>query len=354
MTLFAKYFSMIAVLLLFYTLPALGAEDAVEKVQGALNDLGISYNGTIEVEAAYQDTDSETTSDITLATVELGIDAKPIKHVSGHIVFLFEEDDTDPVEVDQGFIRLDGEEKCPFYAEAGRLYLPFGNYDSHFISDPLTLELGETRESALVLGYGDDHIEFSLGIFNGDVNEADENDDMIDGFAAGAVYTMPSFGGISLSAGVSYLSNIGDSDGLSGQLMVADTITSYVPAATAYVSASLNETVFCHLEYMLTTDNFSAGDLVFDEGRDVEPWALNVEVAYAATDQLMVGLRYGATNDAGGATDDADVFLPESLYGAVVGYTPMDHVDIALELQAGEFANGNDFTTATVQLALAF
>lgn len=344
---FAKYFLAMTLLILFCALPALGAQDAIEKAQDTLDDMGIRFSGAVEIEAAYQDTDTETTSDITLATVELGIDAKPIKHVSGHIVFLFEEDDTDPIDIDQGYIRLDGEEKCPFYAEAGRLYLPFGNYDSHFISDPLTLELGETRESALVLGYGGNQFEISLGIFNGDVNEANETDDMIDGFSAGAVYTMPPLGGVSLSAGLSYLSNIGDSDGLTDQLTVADTITSYVPAAAAFASANMNEIVFCHLEYMMATDNFTGGDLLFDGGRNVEPWALNVEIAYAITDQVTVGLRYGVTDDAGD-------FLPETLYGAVAGYTPMDHVDIALEFQSGEYADGNDITTATVQLALAF
>lgn len=347
MKIFAKYLMTLIAVLLFGVVPALGEEDPIEKAQNVLDDLGISFSGAIEIEAAYQETDTKNTSDITLATVELGVDAKPIKHVSGHIVFLFEEDDTDPVEIDQGYIRLDGEEKCPFYAEAGRLYLPFGNYDSHFISDPLTLELGETRESALVLGYGSDRFEFSLGIFNGEVNETDETDDMVDGFSAGAAYSMPPLAGVSLSAGVYYLSNVGDSDGLSGQLETADTITSYVPAAAAYVSANMNEILFCHLEYVAATDSFAAGDLQFNQDRDVEPWALDVEIAYAVTDQIVVGLRYGVTDDAGD-------FLPESLYGAVAGYAPMDHVDIALEIQTGEYADGSDITTATVQLALAF
>lgn len=36
---------------------------------------------------------------------------------------------------------------------AGRQYIPFGNFDSHFVTDPLTLLLGETNEGALVGGY---------------------------------------------------------------------------------------------------------------------------------------------------------------------------------------------------------
>lgn len=334
-------------ILLICTGSAIGEQSPVDAVHDTLKQMGVEFSGTIEVEAAYQDTDTGDTSDITLATVELGIDIKPVKHVSGHIVLLFEEDDTEPMEIDQGYIRLDGEDKCPFYADAGRLYLPFGSYDSHFITDPLTQDLGETRESALVLGYRHDLFEFSLGLFNGDVNEANEDDDMIDGVNAAAVFSMPPQGGLSISAGVSYLSNIGDSNGLAEQLATADTITSYVPAAAAFVAANLNEVFFCTLEYVTATEDFTAGDLGYDGGSAKQPWALNVELAYVIAEQVEVGLRYGASDDGGD-------FLLETVYGAVINYAPVDHVGIGLEYQTGEYEDGTDLTSATVQLALEF
>jgi hypothetical protein len=65
---------------------------------GNLSDK-ISISGLIEVEAAFMDDETaapnEDSSDITLATVELGIDAKVNEHVKGHILFLYEEDETD-------------------------------------------------------------------------------------------------------------------------------------------------------------------------------------------------------------------------------------------------------------------
>ncbi|MEE8300436.1 MAG: LbtU family siderophore porin [Desulfatiglandales bacterium] len=135
-------------------------------------------SGLIEVEASSEAidhvdpaVDDERSSDIVLATVELGVDADIAKHVKGHILFLFEEDDTEPIEVDEGIISIDGEDVLPLYLNAGTMYVPFGRFESHFISDPLTLELGETRESAVLGGFANDWVELSLGTFNGDIDE---------------------------------------------------------------------------------------------------------------------------------------------------------------------------------------
>ena len=332
-----------------------GLSERVEQVESALEMMGITLSGVIEVEAAYTDDDREDgdTSDITLATVELGVDIKPVKHVSGHILFLFEEDDTEPVEVDQGFIRLDGEDKLPLFLQAGRQYVPFGYFESHFISDPLTLELGETRESSVVAGYSSDIFEFSLGVFNGDVEETGENDDHIDGYVASATYTLPGENAVGLVAGVSYISNIGESDNLEGEdgidVDADNTIDDHVPGVAAFISANYKEKVFLELEYVTATDEFEAGELAFDGGMEAQPSAYNVELTYLFTDRLEAGVRVGGADDAGD-------FLPETLYGAIVNYALFENLSLGLEYQYGEFdtADDDDITTVTAQLALEF
>ena len=42
--------------------------------------------------------------------------------------------------------------EAPCYITAGRNFLPFGTFRTHMVSDPLTLELGETNEIAWDLG----------------------------------------------------------------------------------------------------------------------------------------------------------------------------------------------------------
>ena len=120
----------------------------------------ITLSGLLEAEAGYNrfepdranEPDDED-SNITLSTFELGLDAELNRHVSGHALVLWEEDDTEPVDLDEGFITFTGTEEIPAYLHAGKLYVPFGVYDTVFISDPFTLELGETRKSAVFAGY---------------------------------------------------------------------------------------------------------------------------------------------------------------------------------------------------------
>ena len=99
----------------------------------------ISMGGVLEVELGYEDNEEPPAmkgSDIVLATVEIGIDAEINDKVKGHILLLWEEDDT-PLDIDEGTITL----TAPYGLSltAGKMYIPFGAYNSHFISYPFTL-----------------------------------------------------------------------------------------------------------------------------------------------------------------------------------------------------------------------
>ncbi len=125
-------------------------EDRVRHLEEAIGAGGegrswfdrIDISGLIEIEAMHHQADSsdpaaadEEESDIDLATVEVALDAAVSDHVDGHVLFKYEEDD---LFVDEGFITLSGIDNFPVFLTAGRQYLPFGNYDSHFVTDPLT------------------------------------------------------------------------------------------------------------------------------------------------------------------------------------------------------------------------
>ena len=138
----------------------------------------ISISGLLEAEAGYEKYNpdaagesSEESSDIVLSTFELGLDVDFIDHVGGHVLVLWEEDDSEAIDLDEGYISLTGTEEMPLYLHAGKQYIPFGNMDTYFISDPLPLELGETRESALLAGYHKGLCNVFCGGFNGDVDK---------------------------------------------------------------------------------------------------------------------------------------------------------------------------------------
>jgi len=312
----------------------------------------ITLSGLIEVEGSYEDVDyddpgtpDEDSSDITLATVELGIDADITKHVGGYVLFLWEDGDSS-VNLDEGFIILDGEDVVPLYMNIGQLYVPFGYFESHFISDPLTLEIGETREGAVKAGYTNEWIEASVSVFNGDVEEAGDDDSHIDDFVASINITPNISEDLSLSFGASYISNIADSDGLEGE--TSGTIEEDVAGMGAFASIAYKERFFLILEYVSAIDNFNAGDLSFDNGRDLEPETWNIEFAFLPFEDLELAVRYEGGNDLG------DDYLPDTRYGGVVSYSLFEATTLAAEYLHSSYDNDDEADTVTVQLGVEF
>ena len=316
----------------------------------------IQISGVIEVEANYQmvddndpATDDEDSSDVDLATVELAIDARIIDHVDGHVLFKYEEDD---VFVDEGFITLTGSEAFPAYLIAGRQYVPFGNYDSHFVTDPNTLVLGETNEGALVLGYriGGDLVDIAVGAFNSKIGEAGD-DDMIDGYVA-SVSAQPLEG---LTLGVSYISDLTSSDSFSETVTDRDSdgevdpVEEMVDGWSAFVTFEFLDRFRLIGEYTAALDEFVAGE-IYDNTETLarEPSAWNVEFGAMVIDALELAVRYGGSDDGG-------EFLPETQYGGVVNWGFFDNTNLALEYMHDEYENdGNEVDTITAQLAVEF
>jgi hypothetical protein len=338
-------------------------EKMEQKQEGLLGKWAdkITLSGVIEAEAYYEDydyddtgLDDEDSSDITLATVELGVDVDIIKHVKGHVLFLWEEDDTEPVDMDEGFIILDGEDVVPLYLNVGKLYVPFGNFESHFISDPLTLELGETRESALTVGYVNEWMDVSVSAFNGDIDEIGE-DNHIESYVASASFSVPEevISNFGIAGGVSYISNIGDSDSLQDEdddgnkIITGSEVKDYVGGLSAFLSISYMDKFFFEFEYLGALDEFEAGELSFDGGKKFQPKTWNFELAYAATDRLELAVKYEGGDDLGD-------FLPEDQYGAAVTYGLFENTSLSLEYLHGEFENDDERDLVTTQLAVEF
>jgi hypothetical protein len=310
----------------------------------------IQVSGLIEVEAAHQKTDyddpdepDEKSNDVDLATVELAFDAKVADHVDGHVLIKYEDDD---IFVDEGFIALSGGETFPAYLIAGRQYIPFGNYGSHFVTDPNTLILGETTEGAVVAGYklGGEMVNLSVGAFNGRAKEAGD-DDTIDSFVAGV--TVQPLEGVSF--GASYSSNLASSNALSEELVDADNLDSLVGAWSAFASVEFQDRFYLIAEYVAAVDDFQTGELyAATDTKTRQPSAWNLELGVSLLEELEVAVRYGGS-------DDGAEFLPESQYGAVVNWEFFENANLALEYLHDEYEDDvKDADTWTAQLAVEF
>lgn len=155
-----------------------------------------TISGLIEAEANFTEDEDDTG-----VTVELGIDHKVSDKVDGHVLLKYEQDDADDdVFVDEAVINLHPSDSMDIVV--GRQYVPFGRFDTNMITDPITLDLGETREESFLISQKIGGIGASAYVFK---DKADGANDKIDNFGVDFAYENEQF-----SAGIGYLSDVVD------------------------------------------------------------------------------------------------------------------------------------------------
>ena len=345
---------------------SLGSEEAKEEWFNR-----VKLSGVIEVEASSERNKvkdpasgkSSTTrdDDLTLATVELHTDAQINKYTKAHIVFIYEEDeDEDRVRIDEGTIRLGGiEQTYNLYLQAGKYYPHFGELNTWFISDPLTLEVFEIQESAVEAGYDGEWLSAGAGIFHGDVQKVGDDESRLKGFFADLNFHNPegTMGGMSLLAGASYLDNVADTDTLQDQV---NQVRDYVDGLALYLVADYGKFSF-GAEYITALDDFRAGEMAYavdrnGNARKSSPAAWNFELAYSPVDPLQLAVKYEGTKDLFG-------LYPEKQYGVAVSYDLFESTTLSAEYLHGDYDDNNQNSdgdiadsrdAVTLQLAIEF
>ncbi|MBI4775350.1 MAG: LbtU family siderophore porin [Deltaproteobacteria bacterium] len=340
-------------------LTRLGEEN--KGMKGILDEIShrVTVNGLVEIEASYSslerkgDKGDEKTSDITLATAQLEFDAPIHEYVNAHLILLWEEDDTEPLDVDEGTITLGASETFPFYLLAGRFYPSYGEFNTYFISDPLTLEVAETRESAAAVGYVGTWANLSIGGFNGDVS--DEEDDRINSWWANAQVYNPegTLGLFRVKLGASYFSNLADSDMLSER--VPDRKLQELVAGFSVFGIGSVGPVSLSAEYVTSLDDFRPGELDFavlnEEARSAKPSAWNLELAFSFLEKFQVAGKYERSMD-------LYSLLPQVRYGGVFGWEIFPFTTWSIEYLHGVYDDNDEDLdkedVVTSQLAVEF
>lgn len=321
----------------------------------AIND-HVDLSALVEVEAnSNRAFDKSKSSDISLATVEIGLEGRVSPWSAAHILLKYEEgEEDDHVFIDEGTISLGNMEKFPLMLQAGKMYVPFGAYNSAMISDPLTLEIGETNDTAIQLVTEVAAFQAGAFVFNGNTDETGAHD-RIKTFGAHVGYTLSSET-FNLETGLDWLSNIADSNGLADHISttsgtVADTVSGLAAHATMEI-AGFTVTG----EYVAALDGFAVGEVYF-RGKGAKPKAYNLEAAYTMEiigKATTLALGYQTTDEA------LDLGLPESRITAAANMEILPYTSLALEFCHNEDyaisdgGSGEDGQTITMQLALAF
>lgn len=321
-------------------------KEPAKKEEGiSILDGKVRFSGLLELEGSYNRLrGGDAVSDLALATAQLGVEASLNDHVGAHIILLHEEGEDQDLVVDEAVLSLQGAiASLPgtFHLDGGRLYLPFGAFNSHLISDPLTLELGETSDTALVASWSlVERLSFKLGVFSGDTDVNGE-DDSVDSWVV-ALSGSPVEG---ITVGASWISDLAESD--NGLVTDAALHTDNVPGISAFFTAT-HGIFTVEGEYVTAVKRFN--DALVAGGEDLSggrPRAWNLELAVAPDEHWEIALRLEGARD----------FLNDpNRYGVAVSYGLMDHAVIALEYmytdqRAGEQESAN---TVTAQLAVEF
>lgn len=282
----------------------------------------LTLSGLVEVEAAaerlkYRAADNDAFSNLTLATAQLTLGAKVSDSITTDLSILYEEGATD-LEIDEAAINFAA---GPWKARLGQQYLPFGIFYSHFISDPLILALGETRETAVVAGYGNELFTLSAFAFNGRADKATGEDHLDDG---GASLTLIAVEG--LTVGGSYLSDLADTD---ADLLGGNPWQRRVAGWSAHAIYAIGP-VDLSGEFLGATRAFHYNDLDYNaDGKGDCPRAWNVEAALDLRENVELALRYE------GSREFAE--QPERQYGIDLSWAPVEQVSLSLEYLRGTF-----------------
>jgi hypothetical protein len=204
------------------------------------------------------------------------------------------------------------------------------------ISDPLTLELGETHTTAAVLALDGERWSVSLGTFEGSV---DSGDNSLDSWLA-AFQVTPREG---VTLGASWLSDLAESD--AGLVAEEGLYRDEVAGWSAFVALQHGEFGLT-AEYLAAVERFKPEPVEFGEdltGRRPQAW--NLELSWQATEALLLAARYEEADDY-----QADL----RRYGATVSYGLCDYALLAVEYLHSDSAAQNPSHALTAQLAVTF
>lgn len=120
----------------------------------------IHITGTVETDFSLtdksdiSDKDSASTSDILISTVEIGAEVEFTDYLSGNLLLLKEDigtpDETD-LEVDEAMVSI-RKEGFPVYLATGKRAQPFGLFENHLLTDPMTQDAYETNRPGVTVG----------------------------------------------------------------------------------------------------------------------------------------------------------------------------------------------------------
>jgi hypothetical protein len=278
--------------------------------------------------------------------IELGLELTSIEWLEAELLFAIEDTGSRHYqEVDEGFVGVNLDD---FGAKVGLLYLPFGEFYSHFVTGPL-VEFAQTRGPGLIVDYTLwDALELSAYTFDGKVDKKGHSGKHQFDWGLAAEFVNEDE---SIRIGGGYISDLGEGDA-EFFLDFNNTFQQHVPGWTAHGLIALPPFEFTG-EIVHATESIKE----FDQGAD-KPLTYNLELAYYPPQfpWIQFALRYEHSTELEGE--------PKEIYGIGTSLRPFRNMSVSLEYLRGEFKkkfafNDNDneqtsFDLIALQATLLF
>lgn len=258
----------------------------------------VTLSGLIEGDIVFaEDYEGNSSSEFALAAVELGLDVEATEWAAGHLHISYDSDDDD-LFIEEASVILGNTETFPMLLTAGKVYMPFGDYSTNMIRDPLTLTIGEINAPGVIGGFESNGVAGVLFGYSG-MNETG-SDDSIKGLGAALTYSYEK-DELNFNTGVSWVSNIADAGGIT-DVFDETGIESLESAIDGFnIHLGIGFGAFSLIsEYVGALESFAAAELSFTEA-GAEPSAWNTELAYTTellARETVFAVGYQQTSEA--------------------------------------------------------
>jgi hypothetical protein len=327
-------------------------EEAEEEEREKWNDI-IDITGGLEFEFhRVRGFDKHWYSSFQDATAEIDFSLHVNDWVSALIATESDVDNSDLMTLKEGYFTVGGTDAYPYFIKAGYQYLPFGLGDGAIlgdtltITDPLTIEIFQIRQSAGMLGkvWGD----YRLGVFAFDRTVA--------GFSNHSQWGLTFDKGLeadddnTYDFGIDFLSSIFETDGLSVAFPEA-LATHYAPGVSLHARYFKNHISFlAEVETALQKTSFTQDDTDYH----IQPAAWMVELGYITevhSIKSYVAVDYSESYDMQG-------FFAKNRMLGTIGAWVLENTLLAFEIghendySVAQNGTGNSGMTYIMQLAV--
>ena len=301
-----------------------------------------SINGTLEAEYQVNRSQGQTDKGGYISTAALGTSFKPNDKLEFNGSLLYEEDIAGvatKLEVDEAYATWHALPKDKLDVMLGKKYLPFGHFDSKMLSDPLTLELGETRTNqTLQINNKQGNITTAAYVFKGKAPNLNGTGEHKHGYGASLRYAHDT-----TQAGIDYIANLGEAQ----QLNTARKM----PGVSVYAAKQINK-VTLSAAHLTAIKSLQVGDLD-NEGdggltATAKPSASHIEASIDLNKDRSLALAWNRTHQA------TALALPKQAYGVTYQQPLLKKLNGGVELMQSKDYDNLKSNSLTLQVAYEF